>query len=277
MKTITQEIFDRFQNAIARALGEKEPRLWSKKFDLVENELRKEFKDKKIKIYYDTTTNGRPYAGRTAIVNGEARLYSTSKSSVKYRNGGEVFDLWVCEYLSLIVYPDDKVYYDNHGNKIAEYIYEKARSHFTVQLVVYHKGEAYHFPERLDYYKNTEEKIREGIEKIKQRRKKQAENLLKRRTEKRKLNEVIDGLYVTVEDSISAGNCKYVTEKFAKELASRYNLYLPVAFSAQELLKIRDDVYVRRAILKAHENRVSYIQDQQNQQDQYISLTPQLN
>jgi hypothetical protein len=55
-------------------------------------------------------------------------------------------------------------------------------------------------------------------------------------------------LWLTVEDSIAAGNCKPATDQFARQIWDRLGASGPCAVRADVVLAARDDNYVRRAI-----------------------------
>lgn len=69
----------------------------------------------------------------------------------------------------------------------------------------------------------------------------------KRRSEKIAI-ENPEKIWVRVEDSYDAGNCRSMTDSFFKDLISRIGADGPVCVRADMLLSIRNDMYAKRAV-----------------------------
>jgi len=64
---------------------------------------------------------------------------------------------------------------------------------------------------------------------------------------KRQMNRSLKNIWVGLDDSFSAGNCKPSTMAFYDKLKSIFGAEVG-GLRADELLKIRDDIYTRRAV-----------------------------
>ena len=78
-----------------------------------------------------------------------------------------------------------------------------------------------------------------------------AEGLLKQRARTKTIKQEWGSVFVSVDDSIAAGNCKPITEQFASKVYDLIGASGPCAVRADIVLALRDDHYVRRALAVA--------------------------
>jgi len=136
-------------------------------------------------------------------------------------------------------------------------VFQRKRAKF--QLVVEYKNEEYHFGYTLEMYsdRTLRKKIQEGIAYIKERRSRRAQEILKNRLARRIQKwlaspEKLKQVWVTVQDSLNAGNCKAQTMSVYETLQARLGTSKEIgAVRADYLLTIRDDFYAKRAIERA--------------------------
>lgn len=92
--------------------------------------------------------------------------------------------------------------------------------------------------------------------KVVEARKIGAENLanarIKARSRRYEINKLM-GVWVGIHDSLNAGNCSSETETFRAKLEKRFNRKV-YSIRADKLLKIRDDIFTRRAVAIAVAN-----------------------
>lgn len=72
-----------------------------------------------------------------------------------------------------------------------------------------------------------------------------------RQAAKRRLEDQPERVFVTIDDSIAAGNCQAETEKFAKLILTELTGGYPAAIRADAILARRDDTYTHRACIQA--------------------------
>ncbi len=106
-----------------------------------------------------------------------------------------------------------------------------------------YRGHDYHFDGIIN--KNSIEKVRESI---KQRRLSDIVSYRKQKFEKEQFNRLVPKTFVTIDDSIKAGNCKVGTMHFYNNLELVNKGFKLRALRADALLRIRDDKYTRRAV-----------------------------
>jgi hypothetical protein len=145
-------------------------------------------------------------------------------------------------------YPEYKIYID----------YDKLT--FKYQLIVKALGEEYHFDYRKKPYaneKNLKKALREGKRRIVQRKRKDLirQNIFKIKEKIWNNNENLKKIYVTFNDSINSGNCYEQSKETKNKIIEKYGQISMI--SADKLLEIRDDMYVRRAIEMASIRYVS--------------------
>jgi hypothetical protein len=111
-----------------------------------------------------------------------------------------------------------------------------------------YRGHDYHFDGIIN--KNAIEKVREAI---KERRLQDIKSYSEQKLQKEKFDSLISKTFVTIEDSIKAGNCRTGTLNFYNNLSFVQKGFKLRALRADALLKIRDDKFTRRAVNAAIE------------------------
>ncbi len=111
-----------------------------------------------------------------------------------------------------------------------------------------YRGHSYHFDGIIN--KRSIEKVREAI---KQRRLSDIKLYREQKTAKEQFKKLLPKTFVTVHDSIAAGNCKIGTMNFYNSLPIVQKGFHLRALRADALLQLRDDKYTRRAVSKAIE------------------------
>lgn len=106
-----------------------------------------------------------------------------------------------------------------------------------------YRGHDYHFDGIIN--KNSIEKVRSAI---KERRLSDIKLYLEQKTAKEQFKNLLPKTFVTVKDSIDAGNCPAGTMHFYNNLDLVKKGFHLRALRADALLKIRDDQYTRRAV-----------------------------
>lgn len=109
-----------------------------------------------------------------------------------------------------------------------------------------YRGHDYHFDGIIN--KNSIEKIREAI---RERRLSDIKKYRMQKLSEEQFNSFLQKTFVTVEDSIKAGNCPIGTKNFYDSLDLVQKGFHIRALRADALLKIRDDNYTRRAVMQA--------------------------
>lgn len=106
-------------------------------------------------------------------------------------------------------------------------------------------GESYHTPAF------TREPVKIFLEAVRAFQKRRDEKLatVKRLQSEKVLTEKANVIFVGLEDSYHSGNCKTLTNEFAKSVYEKFGG--EVCISAQALLELRDDSYTRRACVEA--------------------------
>lgn len=135
------------------------------------------------------------------------------------------------------------------NEKFAEFLKpgEKIRVDYLGAYLSY-RGHDYHFDGIVN--KNSIEKVRESI---KQRRLSDIVSYRKQKFEKEQFNRLVPKTFVTIEDSIKAGNCRTGTLNFYNNLSLVQKGFKLRALRADALLKIKDDKFTRRAVNAAIE------------------------
>lgn len=106
-----------------------------------------------------------------------------------------------------------------------------------------YRGHDYHFDGIIN--KRSIEVVREAI---KQRRLSDVRSYREQKLKKDQFNALLSQTFVTIEDSISAGNCRMGTMNFYKDLPLVKKGFHLRALRADALLQLRDDRYTRRAV-----------------------------
>jgi hypothetical protein len=106
-----------------------------------------------------------------------------------------------------------------------------------------YRGHDYHFDGIIN--KNAIEKVREAI---KQRRLSDIKLYREQKTAKEQFKKLLPKTFVTIEDSLEAGNCIIGTMNFYNSLPIVQKGFHLRALRADALLQIRDDIYTKRAV-----------------------------
>lgn len=109
-----------------------------------------------------------------------------------------------------------------------------------------YRGHSYHFDGIIN--KRSIEKVREAI---KERRLSDIKLYREQKMEKEQFKALLPKTFVTVEDSLKAGNCKTATMNFYNNLSLVKKGFHLRALRADALLKIRNDEYTHRAVRTA--------------------------
>ncbi len=104
-------------------------------------------------------------------------------------------------------------------------------------------GEQYHLNQVTDSA-NARSQVREAVT-----------GLRKRRAQKIAVTNP-ETVWVTVEDSYNAGNCRAMTDSFVAEYLAKIGAGGPVSTRGDLLLSIRDDSYTRRAVAQAAQREI---------------------
>ena len=108
---------------------------------------------------------------------------------------------------------------------------------------LFYRGHDYHFDGVIN--KRSIEMVREAI---KQRRLSDVRSYREQKLKKDQFNNLLPKTFVTIEDSISAGNCRMGTMNFYNSLPLVKKGFHLRALRADALLQIRDDNYTKRAV-----------------------------
>lgn len=106
-----------------------------------------------------------------------------------------------------------------------------------------YRGHDYHFDGIIN--KKSIEKTREAI---KERRLSDIRLYRRQKLSKEQFNALLPKTFVTIEDSLEAGNCKIGTMNFYNSLPIVQKGFHLRALRADALLQIRDDIYTKRAV-----------------------------
>lgn len=159
MRTMNQEIFERFQKTVEQFQNQKKiadqmKKKWTtrRKWINILSELRlileKEFQNENV-IFDIRTTTCCAHAWYTKLINDEARVYTSSRRVGRYAN---------CSYLAMMVQPEEKKIPSQGG--YAYYEYKKTQRKWVTRLVVRCINEEFQYNWRNDYYSESEEKRR---------------------------------------------------------------------------------------------------------------------
>jgi len=116
----------------------------------------------------------------------------------------------------------------------------------TLGAFLSYRGHDYHFDGIIN--KKSIEKVREAI---RERRLSDIRLYRQEKLTKEQFNALLPKTFVTIEDSLEAGNCKIGTMNFYNSLPIVQKGFHLRALRADALLKIRDDEYTRRAVRTA--------------------------
>jgi hypothetical protein len=115
-----------------------------------------------------------------------------------------------------------------------------------------YRNNDYHFDGIIN--KRSIEMVREAI---KERRLSDVRSYREQKLKKDQFNALLPKTFVTIEDSISAGNCPAGTLNFYNNLSLVKKGFHLRALRADALLQLRDDRYTRRAVSKAIEKSLN--------------------
>lgn len=109
-----------------------------------------------------------------------------------------------------------------------------------------HNGEKYHTPQNPTGTTQARKYFYEAVEAFRKRRNERIE-----KSKEDKIFANLDKIFVEIEDSINAGNCKVSTNEWSEKMKNQVGATGECAIRADLIWNLRNDSYARRAILQA--------------------------